>query len=137
MGFELTYIVGSFVLKHFTLLSIDIRRHVRREIASLDIKNTRDVLSLVIDHLYGSLGAHDFLVSRVFRYVDLDISSIIVVTIAVIDDTAGSYYYARIAHLAYEAGVASSDDVSCSIIECSTTHHDTSAIDGNNVGNAA
>ena len=94
-------------------------------------------MSLVIDHLYGSLGAHDFLFSRVVRYVDLDISSIIVVTIAVIDDAAGSYFYGRIAYLAYEVGVASSDDISCSIIERSTTHHDTSAIDGNNVGNAS
>ena len=125
------------MLKHFSFRSIDIRRHVRRESSSLDINHTGDVLSLIIDHLYGSLGAHDFLFSRVVRYVDLDISSIIVVTIAVIDDTAGSYFYGRIAHLAYEAGVASSDDVSCSIIECSTTHHDACTFDGNNVRNTA
>ena len=126
------------MLKHLTAsMCINVCQHIRRESSSLDIKHTGDVLSLVIDHLYGSLGTHDFLFSRVVRYVDLDISSIIVVTIAVIDDTAGSYYYARIAHLAYEVGVASSGDISCSIIECSTTHHDACTIDGNNVRNTA
>ena len=55
------------MLKHLTFRRIDIRRHIRRESASLDINHTGDVLSLVIDHLYGSLGAHDFLFSRVVR----------------------------------------------------------------------
>ena len=85
-------------------------RHIRRELSSPYVKYVVDIIIAIIDHLYGSLGAHDFLFSRT-RYSNLGIGHIVVTTIAVIDDTAGSYFYGRIAHLAYEAGVASSDDI--------------------------
>ena len=122
------------------IICINVCRHIRREYTSLNIKYVSNVLlgilCLTIKYLYGRLATHNVCVFIAICYFNLSIGCIVVSTIVVIDNTAISYLRTCVAHLAYEVGVASSGDISCSIIERSTTHHDTSSINGNNVRSA-